>query len=130
MNFDWYQYELVAHYIAGGRVDPESIEDEARFRVAISRAYYSALHTARDYIEIHLGLILREGNSVHTQVINTYRDDDDPIYIEIGENLNRLKQLRVEADYDKTVYDIRTKTKDAFVYVRSIRERIDSLKNT
>lgn len=133
MSFDWHEYEVLARLLAGDSdVDISQISDDARRRTAISRAYYASLHVAREFIEIHLGLILKNSasKSLHTQVINTYRDDENLTYIAVGENLNRLRLLRVQADYEKEMSKIRSKTRDALTFARDIFDNIEKLKNS
>lgn len=101
MTFNWEHFLTVADYLRNNCNNIAQIDREAAFRTAISRAYYAAYNTARDYAENNLGGIMVFGSGSHDNLINTFKHfkDDNQSYASIALNLGRMKVHRVDADY-------------------------------
>jgi uncharacterized protein (UPF0332 family) len=87
--FDWSGFADLAQELA------QRSGDEAAERSAISRAYYAAFHTARDYLDKTGPPVARSG-SAHVEVRNRMLWSER----QVGEGLRRLHGLRKHADYD------------------------------
>ena len=71
MTFDWREYLTLAENLyTNSHYFPNQ---EACFRVAISRAYYAAFCTARNYAKKYDRLILRKTGEDHRIVKDHYR---------------------------------------------------------
>ena len=104
MTFDWREYLILAENLCtNSHTFPNQ---EACFRVAISRAYYAAFCTARNYAKDYDRLILRKTGEDHRIVKDHYSFANDSHIQQqrkrrqIGINLDRLINLRNKADYD------------------------------
>lgn len=104
MSFDWSEYLNLAQELVESAEQTESpISREGKFRTAISRAYYAAFCTARNYLRDQDGdaSIIERGN-VHSYVRNEFRASSDRRRRTIGEGLARLLTYRQNADYEDT----------------------------
>lgn len=90
MTFDPSEFLRVANELA------ETVDDEARLRTAIGRAYYAVFLRARDKVGLR-----RHQRHIHGQVIGRLRDTDRSA----ADQLDKLETLRGEADYDLDVQD-------------------------
>lgn len=102
MSFDWAQYLFLAQDLAGlsPSVPPSQ---EARLRSAVSRAYYAAFCEARNVLRKKGRYTPAWDDNVHTYVRDQFRRDPNPVYRKIGDDLNRLRIDRNEADYSEVV---------------------------
>jgi uncharacterized protein (UPF0332 family) len=104
MTFDWRQYLTLAKNLCTNSHDFPN--QEACFRVAISRAYYAAFCTARNYAKNYDRLSLQRTGEDHRLVKDHYSFANDSNTQQkrkreqIGINLDRLRNLRNKADYD------------------------------
>lgn len=91
MNFLWSEFLALAEQLhtRGG-------QDEAIQRTIIGRAYYGAFGTAR----MHVKDKLSGHQSVHKQVIDSYKGSRNPAERAIGNKLDTLRHRRVKADYE------------------------------
>jgi hypothetical protein len=96
MSFRWARYLDLANELAGKLVVVEG--REAKLRSAISRAYYAAFHHARDYVVATHGQLPYSINE-HEYVKNWFLNQRDRLLIQIGTDLDRLRQDRNRADY-------------------------------
>lgn len=97
MTFEWKLFNrLASDFISNHRLTGL---EEAYFRTAISRSYYSVFCPARDYLQNHDGAQLPRKN-IHKFVREEYQKSPDRIRQAIGENLKRLHGERVRADYE------------------------------
>lgn len=96
MSFVWTKYlELADDLCAQSSCESA---DEHKLRCAISRAYYSAFHAARNLLRIEdPNLPVKYG---HTNVYSDFLYDADPNRQKIGQTLKELKERRESADYD------------------------------
>lgn len=98
MTFNWEEYLKLAKELTGQETPPSI--DEAKLRAAISRAYYSAFHSARIYIQRHGGhRPLSQVYGSHESVIKWFLEHHERKYRPIGLKLQNLKDDRVWADY-------------------------------
>jgi uncharacterized protein (UPF0332 family) len=101
MMFDWYQYLVLAEYLYDNR---DTLPDrEACLRAAISKAYYAAFCSARNYARDFDRLDLDESAQDHGSVKKHYIRAPDPKNRQVGNFLDRLRDLRNQADYSDTV---------------------------
>ena len=121
MSFDWSQFLSLVQDL--NRAVFRDSTEEARFRSAISRAYYAALHCARKRL---LAEDTRVSSSVHTYVPQAFRDSHDKARKRIGNQLNQLLVSRHKADYDD---DFPGLPHERDRVLRQASEVIESLKN-
>lgn len=76
---------------------------EADLRTAVSRAYYGALHSVREFLE-ECGLYLSKrelhGAEIHTKVRFCLAGSGHADAVDAATKLGSLRNLRNEADYD------------------------------
>jgi uncharacterized protein (UPF0332 family) len=72
---------------------------EADWRTAISRAYYSTFHAARQLMQ-DLGFTVPRGDQAHRHVWLRLSNCGDAAVRSAGAGLNALRQERNRADYD------------------------------
>jgi hypothetical protein len=96
VSFVWPEYLTLATELTAG-VAP-SVSHEARWRCAISRAYYTAYHAA--LLRAHQDGYHYPGNTPsHAALIQYYRQHRDPRWQTVGETLHGLRGTRTVADY-------------------------------
>lgn len=91
MPFDWSSYRAVAETLKNNA-------DEASQRSSISRAYYCAYHQALNHLAEHHGFQLSEDRPAHDQVWREF-SGKGLSYREVWNKGDKLKKLRVDADY-------------------------------
>lgn len=126
MSFDWMEYLYLAQDLSGvsptGKVTPE-----AKFRTAISRAYYAAFCQACDFLRDKEGLNIPSNNS-HNWVRDQFCCSGDRAKIKVGGTLERLKDLRIKADYHKSwPVNIEAQGTTALRFANKIISKISSL---
>lgn len=87
MNFNWSNFQTIADELA-------KRDDETAIRSAISRYYYAVFGYARLY------LIDYKNRQSLADVKNILEYSPVETESEIGENLNEMRKLRNDADYD------------------------------
>jgi uncharacterized protein (UPF0332 family) len=101
MTFDWYQYLVLAEYLYDNR---DTFPDrEACLRAAISKAYYAAFCSARNYARDFDRLVLDESAQDHGSVKKHYIRAPDPKNRQVGNSLDRLRDSRNQADYSDSI---------------------------
>lgn len=105
MPFDWSDYARLAEEL-------KTRGDEASLRTAISRAYYSVYHQARDYL-LAQGIQLSRTDSSHKVVWNGYKVLGGSCRA-VGVNGERLNDNRTQADYDNEVRNIERLVEETF----------------
>lgn len=105
MAFEWQEYLGLAQELL---TQPSAFPpgQEAKLRASASRAYYAAFCLARNWQREHgaqdtAGAIRVEGS--HQEVINRYRRQGHRQFWAIATNLGRLREVRVQADYNDVV---------------------------
>lgn len=103
MNFDWNEYLLLAQDLCNKKPPSAAYSNEAKYRCAISRAYYSAFCVAKNYL-LNSGQDFQEcseTSKIHHEVKMAFKSiRNNQICVQIGENLERLRKNRNKADYD------------------------------
>jgi uncharacterized protein (UPF0332 family) len=101
MTFDWYQYLVLAEYLYDNR---DTFPDrEACLRAAISKAYYAAFCSVRNYARDFDRLVLDESAQDHGSVKKHYIRAPDPKNRQVGNSLDRLRDSRNQADYSDAI---------------------------
>ncbi len=121
MKFDWSEYFNLAEEL--GDVN----NNEAQKRSSISRAYYAAFCTARNYLIDDLGCQAGRDENVHKYVAQKFQDNNNRKMREIGNDLSRLRQLRNKADYEDTIFNINQNTKFALKLAKNIINKFNEL---
>ncbi len=98
MSFDWEQYFDLADWLLKNPATAAS--EEASLRSAISRAYYAAFCSARNFAREQSGLTLKNDPKDHQRVALHFQNAKDRDRRQIGFWLGRLREQRREADYD------------------------------
>ena len=113
MKFDWSEYFNLAKELA-------ETSEEAELRSAVSRAYYSAFCLARNYLrDIEQDPRLSRNKTydinVHEYVAKEFihHQPKSQTRIEIGNDLNRLRPRRNNADYEDTMFNLPTQATTA-----------------
>jgi glycerol-3-phosphate O-acyltransferase len=113
--FEWVDFLDLAEELAA-RPD-----DEAAARTAVSRAYYAAFHTGRDYLD-RAEIPLDRVRNAHVQVQRELRKQS----AQMGQDLELLHFWRKNADYDTQQFsNVNEQARSA---VTLARETIDAIK--
>lgn len=91
MAFDWNEYLNICKTPLTAYISEESIQ-----RIIISRSYYAAYHACLKYAENN-NYTKTKNSGVHKSLIKFYRDIK---WNKLSIKLNRIKTLRVSADYE------------------------------
>jgi uncharacterized protein (UPF0332 family) len=137
MSFDWNEYFDLAQELAdpvgrriirsipGSSSDPTPLSpvagQEARYRTAISRAYYAAFIQARN----HLRYVDGDPNvpldgTAHIYVRDQFRNNPDRRRKQVGTLLDRLRVLRNRADYDNQLANLPANTQTQLFDSRAV----------
>lgn len=88
------------------------------YRIAISRAYYAAFCTARNHrMENGVEPPLTDA---HKFVVDAFRYSNNVQERAIGQKLHRLKNQRIQADYDDEIEDVAVISSKALKTTREI----------
>lgn len=127
MKFRWGDYLNVALVVAAD-ADPSGPKpvcvplaqenEEARYRIAISRAYYAALGVCREHIKaIDSSYSLSRTGEEHNEIRHFFLGNADPNTKKIGRSLGKLKDARRNADYELALtLDWKKEAEKAFGY--------------
>jgi hypothetical protein len=118
MTFNWYEYFLLAQYL---EKECKFSYSEALQRSAVSRAYYAAFCSAREYAISKYQKKFRPDSDVHLEVRITFKEKkrDD-----ISDNLNDLRLLRNKCDYNNDVKNLHIIVKQAIQLADDIVSRL------
>ena len=113
-NFNWCKYWNLANSYSGS-------EDDAELRDGISRFYYSAFCTSRNFLidnklflnSTSKNIMLSNSSKVHGETRNIFENHRNLNYnsngYKISSNLDYLRFYRNMADYDNEIpYDLKT----------------------
>ena len=103
-RFEWIEFLYVAWELRG-RPRSRLAGRIALYRTSIGRAYYTVFNLARDFLREHDG-IETPRVAVHEFVIQQFGSSQDPIRIAISRELQFLRGLRTQADYNHTLPNI------------------------
>jgi uncharacterized protein (UPF0332 family) len=98
MSFSWADYLQLAETLTCAPRVPGP--EEAALRTAVSRAYYAAFCSARNFACCHEKLTLTGEAEDHRRVRNFFYNSANPVWRQIGLDLSRLRVQRNKADYD------------------------------
>ena len=102
MSFDWEDFSTIADALCTNS-DLRAL-GEARYRTAISRAYYAAFHQAISFAENDTAAFTRgRTGQDHKNVQDYFQASSDRNRRRIATNLARLHDNRKMADYDDTI---------------------------
>lgn len=79
-------------------------QDEIGNRNAVSRMYYGVYHTGLLYARSSLGFKYQTGSSLHKQLIDFFKNQNQKNLKVIGRQMEKLRNARNEADYTLTTY--------------------------
>ena len=97
------------------------VSGEAAYRTAISRAYYAAFLMVKERMVVGHGLQLDRRQPLHRQVLNSLKSVDQDTW----ESLERLRILRVEADYELNYRGASLDVQDALDYSQDVIDWVD-----
>jgi hypothetical protein len=100
MTFNWYEYLLLAQYLDK---DIKFNHPEALQRSAVSRAYYAAFCSAREYATSKYKTKFQASSDVHLDVRILFSTKNRK---DISDNLNDLRLLRNKCDYNNDVKNL------------------------
>ena len=98
--------------------------DEARYRSAVSRAYYGAFHLVCAFLDKHCGLAVLRNHHGHRQAFEMLTGLSNPAAVESARLLEDLRHERNRADYNLLVSSFR----DAEI-ARQCVEMADSIRS-
>ncbi len=125
MSFDWSDYLSLAESLSQHPEAPGP--EEAALRAAISRAYYAAHCTARNFARSR-GITLTRTGRDHQLVIDYFKESKDKGRKSIGLWLDRLRDDRNKADYDDTLTgDPRLQAQSSVAQARSVLTKLNTL---
>ncbi len=125
MSFNWMEYYNLAKELSRDKTFTST--EEARFRSAISRAYYSVIIQARTQICIILSIQSPYGNT-HAWTIGKYSSHPDGRAKRISAWLKRLKKRREKADYENYLPNIESELLSALTEAEKILNELNMLK--
>jgi hypothetical protein len=106
VSFDWAEYLSLAEELHGAPVSGPPVGTEARQRASVSRAYYGSYILARNHLRDIDGIRIPRGANPHRFVAEQYANHRDPIRMQIGDELARLRAARNRCDYDDVVVQL------------------------
>ena len=89
---NWREFLTLAARLAAGAAEED-------WRSAVSRAYYSAFHVARQLLS-DLGFTVPRADRAHQYLVFRLSNGGDPAVAQAGRDLETLRRLRNRADYD------------------------------
>ena len=95
MPFQWSEYLELAEFLVTQQNAPYS--QKAARRSAVSRAYYSAFCSARDYAQAHHGFEPKGRPGDHVALREHFKNRKQGA---IADGLQQLREWRNECDYD------------------------------
>ncbi len=122
MTFDWTKYcdlSDLLHAQAGTFAD-----SEACFRVAISRAYYSAFCASRNHARDNEQLVLGNNAGDHSVVKEHFLNAPDREHQKVAADLGRLRTSRNKADYNDSVLNVSNLSKVALAQAHGILNKL------
>jgi len=126
MKFDWTQYLNVAEEFI--EHSQSSTFREAYLRSAISRSYYCAFCLARNFLKERGTVFPEDKINIHEFVIKTYSESGDRTEEKVGEDLKRLRNDRVNADYFEIMHVTEVIAKLDCGLARNTVDKIEEMK--
>lgn len=132
MTFNWKGYLELARVLVQEDIPVPS--REAKYRSAISRAYYAAFNVARLYGEYMSGSRFVGDATIHRDVIQWFFEHNNTnsrLCKVISDDLDRLRRDRNQADYADTyrhgLTDAEQKAKESLIMAQRIINNIGRL---
>jgi uncharacterized protein (UPF0332 family) len=126
MSFDWSDYLSLAESLSQHPEAPGP--EEAALRAAISRAYYAAYCTARNFAHSRGEITLTRTAGDHQLVIGHFKGSEDRGKKSIGLWLDRLRDNRNSADYDDTLTgNPRSQAQSSIAQARNVLTKLNTL---
>lgn len=122
MNFDWINYLILAAELS--KETSTTANQQAKFRSAVSRAYYAAFNQAKIFLEDRDKITIQKTN-VHKAVINQFQNSPDLTRQKIGNRLQVLRSYRNQADYDAVIAVTAQTCQEAITLARRIILSLD-----
>jgi len=127
MSFDWTQYLFLAQKLTKGSAS--SSNQEAMLRSAISRAYYAAFCSARNFLRDSRKKVIPSTAVAHGIVKEIFGSSTDKIELAIATDLDRLRIDRNKADYNDVVRGLDPMSEFALKLCQNIFLNIRTLQN-
>lgn len=122
MAFDWGGYLRLGRTLSNDcATDGDGNSKEAKRRSAISRAYYSAFHVAKKYLDERYGIKTGTHGFVWATLQERERNEDEK---DAGRDGDRLYRVRRRADYEDIYKDPEKDTKLALEQARNICQKL------
>ncbi len=128
MSFSWKEYFDLADELAQIQ-NPLTSSDEARLRSAISRAYYGAFISARNFLHFRENNPVPHRMNAHWYVMHEFLSSNQAVRVRIGTNLSRLRPDRNMADYDNTFPNLTFIVQKALSRTQEVFDDLDYLAN-
>jgi len=128
MRFDWAKYLTLAREQV--ELSKKHTNKEALLRCAISRAYYSAFCSARNYLrDVEKAKGLGKSSKVHQVVIDQFADSTNTAKKDMGEVLRRLRELRNHADYQDRFRNLEGTALLSLSYAKVVIESLEEFRS-
>ena len=126
MKFIWLHFLLVAKIFV--RQAATSGYQDALLRSAISRAYYAAFISARNFLRDKESVIFSSSADTHQQVANLFRNSSIKNRRQIGIMLYNLRILRNKADYSDDFLGLISAANNAIADAQRVIDTLAKLK--
>lgn len=125
MSFDWLSYLDLAEYMNG--TANQFPDQDACYRCVASRAYYAVFCTARNYIQQNDNADVSDHQAVQDYL---KKSGGNRARQRIGNQLQRLHQVRKKADYEDDLHESAVNTASkALSQARTIRDGLAALRS-
>lgn len=128
--YDWNLYLTFSEQILASC----TFDEQTVARIAVSRAYYAAFHVAEDYLKANR-YEMAQGAGSHDAVCKSYKEMNKGVQEfkskcrSIGNMLVRLKERRVDSDYNAGVSINKSFANKNCKFARKIIKEINELNN-
>ncbi len=103
VGFDWWEFLELAQHLQGQSGPRYSVE--ASNRSAVSRAYYAAFCSARNFAQEQQGFQVTHTAKDHARLVEHFKQQGGQ-WIRLAATLERLRRWRNECDYQDCVEDL------------------------
>lgn len=120
--FEWIDFKDVANELSKN-------SKEAYLRSAIDRYYYALFGSSREYLikERDKYFLKKGGKDIHQRVKNELISSNDYNENEIGEILDKLRELRNQSSYDKNKFNKKHFEKNLEIMKKDLSLAFESL---
>ena len=120
--FEWIDFKDVANELSKN-------SKESYLRSAIDRYYYALFGSSREYLikERDKYFLKKGGNDIHQRVKNELISSNDYNENEIGEILDKLRELRNQSSYDKNKFNKKHFEKNLEIMKKDLSLAFESL---